>query len=226
VALRDQRLVLVNNVDPTLIAPAVIPDDNKAGRAAAKALTDAGHTTGIWLVGTVPSYGVAARRRFAGVKAGLRTAGLRLAGHVQCEWWPHETRAALTGMFNAGWREDERPTAVITMNDRAAMGVYQAVTAAGLRIPGDLSVISFDNSDIARWLDPGLSSVDLPYFDLGRQAVDLLLADDTQPRVHKLPMNLRSRASVAAPSRSTPAASVAESMAADGGTKRSVRSSV
>jgi LacI family transcriptional regulator len=207
VALRDQRLVLVNNVDPTLVAPAVIPDDNKAGHTAARALTDAGHTTGIWLVGAVPAYGVAARRRLAGVRAGLRAAGLRLAGRVQCDWWPHETRAALTGLLNAGWWENERPTAVITMNDRAAMGVYQAVTAAGLRIPDDLSVISFDNSDVARWLDPGLSSMDLPYFDLGRRAVELLLADDVQPRVHKLPMELRSRESVAAPSRSTRRAS-------------------
>lgn len=87
------------------------------------------------------------------------------------------------------------------MNDRAAMGVYQAATAAGLSIPGDLSVVSFDNTDVARWLNPGLSSVDLPYFEMGRRGVELLLADDARPRVHKLPMELRSRASVAAPSR-------------------------
>ena len=43
---------------------------------------------------------------------------------------------------------------MIALNDRAAMGVYQAVAAAGLRIPDDLSVVSFDNSDLARWLDP------------------------------------------------------------------------
>src|SRR4051794_21586120 len=68
-ALRDQRLVLLNNVDPTLAAPAVIPDDGKAGRTAAKALTDAGHTTGIWLVGSVLPHAVAANRRLAGIKA-------------------------------------------------------------------------------------------------------------------------------------------------------------
>jgi hypothetical protein len=85
------------------------------------------------------------------------------------------------------------------MNDRAAMGVYQAVAAAGLSIPDDLSVISFDNSDVARWLDPGLSSVNLPYFALGHRAVELLLADRSEPRVHKLQMELRSRESVAPP---------------------------
>jgi LacI family transcriptional regulator len=89
---------------------------------------------------------------------------------------------------------------VIAMNDRAAMGVYQAVAAAGLRIPDDLSVISFDNSDLARWLHPALSSMDLPYFDLGRKAVELLLDDAAPALVHKLPMLLRARDSVAAPS--------------------------
>jgi len=209
-ALRDQRLVLANCVDPTLKAPAVIPDENGAGRTAATALADAGHTTGIWLVGEVPDHGVAARRRLAGIKAGLHAAGLRLAGRIHCRWWPHESRTALATLLEAGWWQTERPTAVIAMNDRAAMGVYQAVRAAGLRIPDDLSVVSFDNSDIARWLDPALSSVDLPYFDLGRQAVEFLLADDVHPEIHKLPMDLRARESVAAPSRSMPSASVPE----------------
>jgi LacI family transcriptional regulator len=195
--LRDRRVVLVNTVDPTLAAPAVIPDDTRAGRTAAQTLVDAGHTTGIWLVGKVLPEGVAAGRRFSGIESALGKAGLTLAGRVDCDWWPNAAREALDALFATGWWARERPTAVIALNDRAAMGVYQAVTAAGLRVPDDLSVVSFDNSDLARWLDPGLSSLDLPYFDLGRKAVELLVADDSAPRVHKLPMALRSRASVA-----------------------------
>jgi LacI family transcriptional regulator len=87
------------------------------------------------------------------------------------------------------------------MNDRAAMGVYQAMGAAGLRIPDDLSVVAFDNSDLSRWLHPALSSVDLPYFDLGRRAIELLLADGAQPGLVKLPMTVRARDSVAVPAR-------------------------
>jgi LacI family transcriptional regulator len=199
--LRERRLVLMNNVDPTLPVPAVIPDDHEAGRAAAAALLEYGHTTGIWVVGEVLAHAVAAGRRMAGIEAVLRKSGLRLAGHVRCGWWPHETREALGALLATDrWDGVRRPTAVIAMNDRAAMGVYQAVTAAGLRIPDDLSVISFDNSDLARWLHPALSSMDLPYFDLGRQAVELLLDDGAPARVHKLPMLLRARDSVAAPS--------------------------
>jgi LacI family transcriptional regulator len=199
--LRDQRLVLMNNVDPTLPVPAVIPDDTAAGRAATTALLENGHTTGIWVVGEVPPHAVAGRRRLAGIDAVLRKAGLDLGGHLGCGWWPDEARKALGALLEtARWDDERRPTAVIAMNDRAAMGVYQAVAAIGRRIPDDLSVISFDNSDLSRWLHPTLSSVDLPYFDLGRQAVEILLADDAPALVHKLPMMLRPRDSVAAPS--------------------------
>src|SRR4051812_49301306 len=51
--LRDRPLVLMNNVDPTLTVPSVVPDDYGAGRAAVTELLAHGHTTGIWLVGTV-----------------------------------------------------------------------------------------------------------------------------------------------------------------------------
>jgi LacI family transcriptional regulator len=206
-ALRDQRVVLMNNVDPTLPVPAVIPDDNGAGRAAATALLEHGHTTGIWLVGAVRPEAVAARRRLAGIRGALKKAGHRLAGHVRCGWWPDETRIALAGVLGAASPDGERrPTGMIAMNDRAAMGVYQAAAAAGLRIPQDLSVVSFDNSDVSRWLHPALSSVDLPYFDLGRRAVELLLAGDAPARVHRLPMLLRARDSVAGPSAAGPSA--------------------
>jgi LacI family transcriptional regulator len=205
--LRDRHLVLMNNADPTLDVPAVIPDDTGAGRAAAAALLAGGHTTGIWLLGDVLPHAVAAGRRLTGIENALRKGGHRLAGHVRCGWWPDEARAAAGELF-----ERDSPTAVIAMNDRAAMGVYQAAAAAGRRIPQDVSVISFDNSDLARWLHPGLSSMDLPYFDLGRRAVELLLDPQAAPRVHKLPMRLRERASVATPRDASVALPPAESV--------------
>ena len=198
-SLRGRRLVLMNNIDPTLNAPMVIPDDHRAGRVAAQTLAAAGHTTGIWLVGRSDPGAFAARKRLAGMRAGLRVRGLRLGGQVHCGWWPDESRRAVTELLRTGWWETARPTAVIAMNDRAAMGVYQALAAAGLRVPDDLSVVSFDNSDLSRWLHPALSSMDLPCFDIGRRAVELLIDDDAEPRVHKLTMELRSRDSVAAP---------------------------
>jgi len=194
------RLVLMNNVDPQTSVPSVIPDDHRAGRTAADTLVAAGHTGGIWLVGRVTADAYAAGKRLAGIKAALRARGLGLAGHVKCGWWPDQTRTAVSALLSDGSWERDRPTAVIAMNDRAAMGVYQALAGAGLRIPDDVSVVSFDNSDLARWVHPGLSSLNLPYFDIGRRAVALLL-DGAPAKTHKLAMQLRERRSIGAPSR-------------------------
>ncbi len=93
------------------------------------------------------------------------------------------------------------PTALICLNDRIAMGAYRALSRHRLEIPRDVSVISFDDSDLAGWLDPGLTSVALPHFELGRRAIELLVAPDAKPTTHLVPMELRSRGSVAPPRR-------------------------
>ena len=83
------------------------------------------------------------------------------------------------------------------------MGVYQALGARELSVPGDVSVISFDDSDLAVWLQPALSSIALPHRELATVAVDLLLGDERpDAREHRVPKPLRLRDSVAAPRRS------------------------
>ncbi|GGM83004.1 substrate-binding domain-containing protein [Dactylosporangium sucinum] len=103
--------------------------------------------------------------------------------------------AAVRAFLRAG----SRASALLCLNDRLAFGAYQAAQEAGLRIPEDLSVVAFDDSDLASWLRPALTSVALPHFELGRRAVELLL-DPTRPMGrHLVEMPLRSRASVGPP---------------------------
>jgi LacI family transcriptional regulator len=84
------------------------------------------------------------------------------------------------------------------MNDRLAFGAYQALGEAGLRVPADVSVVSFDDDPLAQWLRPGLTTAALPHEQMGRRAVELLL--DGQPRGRTMvPMPLRRRRSIAQP---------------------------
>ena len=70
-----------------------------------------------------------------------------------------------------------------------------------------MSVVSFDDNPLADWLRPGLSTFAIPHYDLGRRSVELLLeaietnenGPSTHAVVHRLPMPLRSRGSVAPP---------------------------
>jgi len=98
------------------------------------------------------------------------------------------------------YADAQRPAGIRErLNDRVAFGAYQALQEAGMDIPADVSVISFDDSDLASWLRPQLSSIAIPHFELGRRAVELLLAEHRDGGVERVRMPLRDRASVTAP---------------------------
>lgn len=92
----------------------------------------------------------------------------------------------------------KRPSAIICMNDRLAFGAYQALGEAGLTVPEDISVISFDDDPIAAWLRPSLATTALPHEQMGRRAVELLL-DGGAAEPSLVPMPLRRRRSLAPP---------------------------
>ena len=70
---------------------------------------------------------------------------------------------------------------------------------AALKIPSDVSVISFDDSELAAWMRPELTSIALPHYDLGAMAVDLLLKNTRDAVTYRYPMPLTSRESVGRP---------------------------
>lgn len=188
--------------------PTVVPDELEAGRAAARLLLEAGHRA-IHLVGAgpgpddTPPRTVAGRERLRGILEVLDGAGLAPAsGHLCPDWQPSLGWAATKRIIAAGGAGQ----ALVAFNDRLAFGAYQALQEAGLAVPRDMSVVSFDDHPLAEWLHPGLTTFAIPHYDLGRRAVELLLdaiPDDGAPagaaRVHLVPMPLRERGSVAAP---------------------------
>ncbi|MBL8164117.1 MAG: GntR family transcriptional regulator [Anaerolineae bacterium] len=69
----------------------------------------------------------------------------------------------------------DRPTAVFAANDQIAIALYRAAASLGLSIPGDLSVLGFDNLDVSAHLDPPLTTMAQPFLQIGQNAADLLL---------------------------------------------------
>jgi LacI family transcriptional regulator len=194
--LRSQRVVLLNCLDRAGDWPSVVPDERSAGRSATEALCRAGHREGIWIVGEPAEHVVAGLERMRGIKDVLSGAGIQIAGVVASQWWPESAFEQFGDLLDAG----ERPSAVICLNDRIAFGVYQALTARGLSVPDDVSVVSFDDSDLAVWLRPALSSVALPHREMATEAIRLLLDDsEERPRAVRVPMPLRVRESIGPP---------------------------
>ncbi|MFY1623231.1 LacI family DNA-binding transcriptional regulator [Micromonospora sp. WMMD735] len=199
-AILGGPVVLLNATSPDDL-PCVLPDDERAGRTVTTALLDHGHRDRIALIGRNrlkeddAEVSLAARARLRGVQRALDDAGVDLLTECFCaEWLPEHGYAAMRTLLG----RPTRPTAIICMNDRLAFGAYQALAEAGLTVPDDISVVSFDDDPIAAWLRPGLSTTALPHEQMGRRAVEILL-DGGGAAPSLVPMPLRRRRSLAAP---------------------------
>ncbi|WJV56186.1 ribose operon transcriptional repressor RbsR [Prodigiosinella aquatilis] len=94
----------------------------------------------------------------------------------------------------------DRPDAVFTSNDAMAVGVYHALYQAGLSVPDDMSVVGYDDIELARYMSPPLTTIHQPKDELGELAIDTLLHrlehPDTEPNVLVLTPELIVRESV------------------------------
>ncbi len=194
--LAGTRAVMLNCYDPGRLVPSILPDDRTGGRDAAGLLLAAGVSADVFTVGETPDNdGVAGRRRLAGIQERFAEEGHAIAGAIECPWDPGPTYDAVLEWLNRG----NRPKGLICMNDRIAVGAYQALRERGFDIPGDASIVSFDGSAVASWLRPRAVSMVLPLRSMGALAVELLLggtdhtgsglaADPGPDGVHLVPM--------------------------------------
>jgi DNA-binding LacI/PurR family transcriptional regulator len=163
---------------------ASVDSDNYGGaRQAVEHLLERGRRTIAHITGRLDVYG--AHRRVDGYRDALREAG-------------HEVDELLIepGDFTEGGGRramaallERRPhlDAVFAGSDVTAAGARQALREAGRRIPDDVALVGYDDSAIARHMDPSLTSVRQPIEEMGRRMIDLLLAEiaDRRPAVSR-----------------------------------------
>ncbi len=80
------------------------------------------------------------------------------------------------------------PKAIFCCNDVTAIGVIKAISKMGLKVPKDISVISIDNIQMASYIDPILTSINIPKEEMGKMAIQILLSRIN--KVHKLPIKI------------------------------------
>lgn len=196
-ALRGVPTVVVNAQDASGELSSVFPDEEQGGYDATRRLIDAGHRR-IAMINIQPpdSDLPAGIGRLAGYRRALDEAGIDLR--------PDWIRPG-TGIVEDGFAQTallmasaDRPTAIFCGNDRTAWGAYRALDSLGLSVPGDCSIMGFDNHEmLAPFLDPALTTMALPYERMARTAVDLLLGADHHPaRSHPIECSLVERSSV------------------------------
>jgi DNA-binding LacI/PurR family transcriptional regulator len=153
--------------------PRAVQIDNRTGAALAiEHLVGLGHRRIAHIAGPP---GLPTRdERLASYRAALKHAGLRYDAELVAtgDGRFDESRTATRVLLDLA----DAPTAIFAYNDRSAVGCYQAIRAAGLRVGTDISVVGFDDIVMAEWVDPPLTTLHQPRIEMGRIAVDLLLA--------------------------------------------------
>jgi LacI family transcriptional regulator len=179
----------------------VVIDDVAGGRLATQHLIELGHRK-IGFVGDQlenPFNFISSRDRYEGYRRALAEAGITFqAEHFrQAEHGREPARRMASELLAIS----DPPTAIVAASDTQAFGVLEAARDADLRVPKDLSVIGYDDIELAEYLD--LTTIRQPLFALGVEGVRLLL--DTianpppTPRRVLLPVELVVRGTTAPP---------------------------
>lgn len=192
------RVVLLNAISAET-SRAVLPDEEAGGRSAVDLLAQAGHRDGIALIGRnvlsekIPTRSATIARRMQGITSRLDEFGISLAAEKASDEWEPGDGYRLTKELLA---ESGDIRALICMNDRLSFGAYRACLERGLTVGRDISIVSFDDDEIASYLRPSLSTIALPYQAMGRRAISLLLGDETEPGEYLVPMPAIERESI------------------------------
>jgi LacI family transcriptional regulator len=183
--------------------PALIGTNREGALAAMNYLIDLGHRRIGHIAGEMKL--ISANQRLQGYQDGLAAAGIPLdEALVELGDFTTETALLCARRLLA---LPERPTAIFAANDMSALGVYQAAREFGLQIPGDLSVIGFDNLREAAHFEPPLTTIDQSLEKMGILATEMiakLVKGESLPmdpalegNLYKIPTRLITRASCA-----------------------------
>lgn len=192
-------VVLIDHPDQRL--PAVYTDDVAGGRLATGHLLDLGHRRIAFLGDFEHNY------------HGFTSSAMRRSGYEQalaeagCDVDPELVRRAAHGREPAAALTREllgsklRPTAIFAASDTQALGVLEAAEELGVDVPGDLSVVGYDDIELARYA--GLTTVAQPLEESGTRGAELLLAalDGAAAGGRQLPIELVVRTTTAGPVR-------------------------
>lgn len=159
-------------------------------------LTDAGHRR-IGFAATATSWPMI-EQRFAGYQRALQDAGIGYDPALTCfdgVWEAAEGGRLLEVLMT----QQDPPTALLAGNDLLAIGAIKALRQRGLRVPEDFAVAGFDDFAFAEHIDPPLTTVRIPGFDMGyaaaRKLIDRIEGTDGSPPATVLPVEVKVRSS-------------------------------
>ena len=192
-------VVLMSRTQDATSLPSATADEPAGVAQAVDHLIELGHRR-IAYIG-IPVWTSPGQERLTAFREICGARGLALPDRhaVVCEGYHEDDGgAAMRALLEA----PDPPTAVLAGNDMMALGCCSSIREAGLECPRDVSVVGFNDMPLTDRVEPALTTVRVPYFDIGREAAELLvraLADErTAGRSVRLTPTLVVRASTGA----------------------------
>ncbi|CAN2175354.1 PurR Transcriptional regulators [Candidatus Nanopelagicaceae bacterium] len=164
----DGAVIVIVDSEPSKKFDVVNMDNIYGATLATQYLIDAGHTEILHVTG--PENGYEADKRKVGYETTMKNAKLKPEVIVG-DW-------SIAKGFEAGVKVSKmkkRPTAVFCANDHLALGMIKAFNEAGIDVPGDISIIGFDNIPESSYLIPALTTVGQNFDELGNKAISRML---------------------------------------------------
>jgi DNA-binding LacI/PurR family transcriptional regulator len=168
VDLPVQVPVVAVEAGPEEDVPLVVIDQVAGARAATEHLLELGHRT-VWHVAGPQGF-LEARRRVEGWAATLRAAGAPVPEALEGDWSPRSGYELAERLAR-----DPEVTAIFAANDQMALGVLRRLNEAGRDVPGDVSVVGFDDIPEAAYFTPPLTTIRQDFVEMGRRSVGALL---------------------------------------------------
>ncbi len=166
-------VVLVDRYERGLPADAVVLDNVDAASRLTRHLVANGHRDMLFLYGAESATGL---QRLAGHRAAMAAYPLPVRAEGVKPRVDRARTAALAALDGP-----DRPRALVASSGLILLGILEAVREAGLAVPGDVAVAGFDDMPWTRLVQPGLTVIAQPTYDMGREAMGLLLQRIADP---------------------------------------------
>jgi LacI family transcriptional regulator, xylobiose transport system transcriptional regulator len=157
--------------DPAPDVPSVGSANWSGGLMATRHLIELGHTRIAAITG--PEDMMCSLARLDGYRSAMNTAGIEIDptliryGNFQVDGGRDAARELL--------ESENRPTAIFAGSDLQALGVIDAARSLGLRIPRDLSLVGYDDLQLAQWSSPALTTIHQPLTKMAEEAARLVI---------------------------------------------------
>ena len=166
----EMPVVLVDRDLPNVEVDAVLTDNQQGGYLATRHLIELGHRRIACITG--PSSITPSAERITGYREALEEEGI-----------PYDDSLVLTGNYqpDSGLQAtstllslDSPPTAIFALNDLMAVGALHAAAKAGRHVPEEVAIIGYDDTELASFMNPPLSTIAQPKTEIGVQATKIL----------------------------------------------------